>query len=166
MKLEAVENALVADAKADAELLVAAADRDADAKVQAARDEAARLVASARAAGEREAGQILARQRSATRREARSIVLDAQRTVFDELRHRARAAVRALADEADYERFIAALGGPAAAELGPNAVITVAPSGEPGIFAIDGSRRVDYRLATLADRAVDELGSQIASLWT
>ena len=34
------------------------------------------------------------------------------------------------------------------------------------VVASDGHRRVDYRLVTLADRAIDALGPQVAMLWT
>ena len=53
----------------------------------------------------------------------------------------------------------------AAFQLGADAEILDDPDGEPGVVACDVHRRVDYRLVTLADRAVEALGADVAALW-
>ncbi len=129
------------------------------------RDEAAALVDAARSEGEREAAARLARQHAATRREAREIVLAAQRQALVELREHVRTAARELTHDDRYEELLERLRTLAASQLGPDAEISVAPDGEPGIVGSDGHRRVDYRLVTLADRALDAMGADIATLW-
>ena len=74
-------------------------------------------------------------------------------------------AVRALAGTTSTGRSWSVSAALAAAQLGAEAEITVDPDGEPGIVASAGHRRVDYRLTTLADRAFDALGADVATLW-
>ncbi len=166
MNLDSVRAALIADAHADAELLLAEADRDAQDRLARADEEAATLMETARSEGTREAAERGARQRAATRREARQIVLTAKRRTLDELRERARTAVRGLAHEDSYQDLLDRLRMLAAVQLGPDAEISVDPESEPGVIASGGHRRVDCRLVTLADRAVDGLGADVATLWT
>ncbi len=128
--------------------------------------EAAELLEAARADGAREAAERLARQHAAARREAREVVLTARRRALDELRERAHTAVRELAREDRYGELRERLRTLAASQLGPDAEILDDPDGEPGIVARDGHRRVDYRLVTVADRAVDALGADVATLWS
>ena len=93
-------------------------------------------------------------------------MLAAQRQVYDDLVERAHAGVRALARRDDYRTLIARLSAQATSQLGPDAVVTVDPDGEPGLTAAAGSRRVDYRLTTLADQAIGRLGPTLAKLWS
>ena len=51
----------------------------------------------------------------------------------------------------------------ARAELGAAAVVREHPDG--GVVAQAPGRRVDLRLATLAERAVDTLGPEVEPLW-
>ncbi len=165
MNLDAVHAALLADARADAASLLAAADRDARDRIARSHEEAAELVEAARAEGAREAAERLAREHAATRREAREVVLTARCHALDELRERARTAARELAREDRYGELREQLRSLAVSQLGPDAEVLDDPDGEPGVVARDGHRRVDYRLVTLADRAVDALGDDIATLW-
>jgi vacuolar-type H+-ATPase subunit H len=158
--------ARLADARADADQVLSAADVDAQDRLARARDEAAALLVAARVDGAREAAERLARQRAATRREAREIVLAARRRALDELRDRARAAARDLVDEDSYQQLLDRLRFLAVTQLGVDGEVVANPDGEPGIIVSDGARRVDYRLVTLADRAVASLGADIATLWT
>ncbi len=166
MNLDSVRAALIADARADAELLLAEADRDAEERLSEAGEEAAAMIEAAQREGARDAAERLARQRAATRREAREIVLTAKRRALDELRERAHTAVRELVDEDGYPALLDRLRMLAAAQLGPDACIRVDPDGEPGVIASGAHRRVDYRLVTLVDRAIDKLGEDVVMLWT
>ncbi len=165
MNIDSVRAALIADAEADAASLLAAADHDADDCIARSHEEAAELVEAARSEGAREAAERLARQHAATRREAREVVLTARRQALDELRERARTAARGLAREDRYGELRDRLRTLAASQLGPDAEILDDPDGEPGVVARDGYRRVDFRLVTLADRAVEALGADVATLW-
>jgi vacuolar-type H+-ATPase subunit E/Vma4 len=166
MNLDGARAALIADARADAELLLAEADRDAHERLARADEEAAALMEAANTEGTRQAAERGARQRAGARRDARQIVLTAQRRALDELRERARTAARELAHDERYPELLDRLRTLAAAQLGPDAEIAVDPDGEPGVVGNGGHRRVDCRLVTLADRAVDGLGSEVATLWT
>jgi vacuolar-type H+-ATPase subunit E/Vma4 len=166
MNLEAVGAAMLADARADAERIVADARREAEQRVADARREAATIVEDAERDGERDASARLARERARVRRDARAVLLAAQRQVYDDLVERAHAGVRALARRDDYRTLIARLSAQATSQLGPDAVVTVDPDGEPGLTAAAGSRRVDYRLTTLADQAIRRLGPTLAKLWS
>jgi vacuolar-type H+-ATPase subunit E/Vma4 len=166
MNVDAARAALLADAQADAQELLARADQEAAEQLAHAREQAASLLDTARADGAREATDRLVRERAGTRREARQRVLAARKAALDELCVRARDAVRALADEDDYPELIERLRLLATAQLGSDAAITVDPDGEPGVVASDGRRRVDYRLVTLADRAIEALGPEAGTLWT
>jgi vacuolar-type H+-ATPase subunit E/Vma4 len=166
MNVDAVRDALLTDTHTDAEELVARADREADEQLARARNQAHALVEAARVDGAREAADRLARQRATARRDARQLVLRARRDALDELRAQARRAARALADEDSYPELVERLRLLATAQLGSGATITVEPDGEPGVVATDGHRRVDYRLVALADRALDALGAEVATLWT
>ena len=165
MNLDPVRDALLADARADADRMLADADRFAGDRVERANREAAALIATAGREGAAAAADLLARQRGATRREAREIVLGEQRRALDELRARARAAARELVHEDGYDEIVARLRALGEERLGADVTISVDPDGEPGIIAGEGHRRVDYRLIVLADRAIDALGSDVATLW-
>jgi vacuolar-type H+-ATPase subunit E/Vma4 len=165
VNLDAVRAALIADARTDASSLLAAADHDADNSMARSHEEAAQLREAARTEGAREAAERVARLHATTRREAREVVLTARRQALDDLRERARTAARALALEDQYGELRERLRSLAVFQLGPDAEILDDPDGEPGVVARDGHRRVDYRLVTLADRAVDALGADVATLW-
>ncbi len=166
MNLEATRAALLSNARTEADRVVAEADRDVAAALDDARARAEREISAARAEGEQDAADRLARQRARARREARRIVLEARRGCYDELHDRARAAARDLAREHDYDDLVGRLRSLAVRQLGPDATVLVDPDAEPGLVAETESRRVDYRLVTLADRATEELSSEVAQLWT
>lgn len=165
MNLDAVRAALIADAHSDAESILADADREVAARRADAQREAALLIETGRTQGARDADARLARRRAETRRESRQLVLAAQRRALDALRDGARSAARELGTEHSYPELLDRLRLLAVTQLGSGAAISVAPDGEPGVTATDGRRRVDYRLATLADRAVDALGADVEMLW-
>ena len=161
--LEPVRTALLARARADGDALLASADADAETAVAAARVEAAAAVAEARAQGERDAALVRTAERARARRQARAVVLRAQRAAYDELRRRSRAAAARLRTEPGYPALLDRLTALARAELGAAAVVREHPDG--GVVAEAPGRRVDLRLATLAERAVDTLGPEVEALW-
>jgi len=161
--LDPVRTALLTRATADGDAMVATADSDATAAVTAARAEAAAVVADARAEGERDAAVVRSAEQARARRQARGIVLAEQRAAYDELRRRSRVAARRLRTEPGYAALLGRLTALARGELGPEAVVREHPDG--GVVAEAPGRRLDLRLTTLADRAVDTLGPQLEALW-
>ena len=162
--LEPLRAALLARARAGAAAAVAAADADAAATLRAAREEAAAITAEARALGERDAAILGAAERSRANRRARATVLAAQAAVYDELRRRAREAVRQLRNAPDYPVLVARLRAEALAALGDGATVTELPDG--GIVGEVDGRRADLGLVALADQALAALGPEVAALWT
>jgi len=158
-----VRESLLARAHADADAVMAQADADAETIVSEARGRAAALVAEARAAGERDAAVLAARDRARTRREARASVLHAQARVYEELRRRSLAAVRALRDDPVYPRLRESLRDRARSRLGLDAVLHDHPDG--GIVAEVPGRRLVATLDALTDDALDGLGGEVRRLW-
>lgn len=154
--------ALLARAREDAAAALREADETAAATLAEAREEAEAILAEARAKGAQEAAVVAAAERARASRAARELVLTARRRAYDELRARARSAVEQLSDDeaALLREAVRAL---IRAELGPRAGITEAAAGVVG--QIPG-RRVTYRLADLADRLVDDLGTDVEGLWS
>lgn len=164
MNLDAVVDALLADARADADALRADADRDAEAALAAARREADRLLAGARADGEAEARTVAATELARSRRAGRETVLAARRQAYDRLRLEAGLAAAALRQSPSYPGLVENLGRLARLQLGAGAAVTV--DGEVGgVVARAGSRSVDYRLPAIAERCLHELGPEVDALW-
>jgi vacuolar-type H+-ATPase subunit E/Vma4 len=162
--LEPVRTALLDGARAEGDALLAAADAEVAATVAAANADAAAAVDEARAQGERDAAVVRAAERARARRQARSVVLRAQRAGYDELCRRSRVAAEGLRTEPGYPVLRHRLVALARAELGPQAVVHEDPDG--GVVAEAPGRRLDLRLGTLAERAVDGLGEEVAALWS
>ena len=91
-------------------------------------------------------------------------MLRAQQAAYADLRHRAATAVRQLRSDPSYPVLLDRLRGQAFAELGPDARLSEDPEG--GLVAEAPGRRLDLTLPALAERAVDDLGGQVAALWT
>jgi vacuolar-type H+-ATPase subunit E/Vma4 len=161
--LEPVRSALLARARATADADAARAAADADALLEQARARAAGIAATARADGERDAATVRAREAARAHREARETVLRAQQEAYAELRRQARVQVRALQDDPSYPALLERLRRQAVAELGADATVRVHPDG--GVVAESAGRRLDLSLPALADRAVDDLGAEVTSLW-
>jgi hypothetical protein len=99
-----------------------------------------------------------------SRQDARRTLLRAQRDLYDELRQRCRTAAAALAESPGYEELRQQLAERALAQLGPGATVT--DSGDGGVLASAGDRWLDLALPTLADRALERSGPEVAELWT
>ncbi len=166
MTLGPAQEALLADARAQAARVLDQAERDARRVLAGARRDARERIAAARAHGEAEgrldAATALARERSLARME----VLAARRELYDLLRLRARTAVLELRREPGYpelqERLIAAV----RRDLGDRAHLEVDPPGAGGVRGRAGTVEVDYTLPTLARRCIDDrIGSSVRRLW-
>jgi vacuolar-type H+-ATPase subunit E/Vma4 len=164
-ELGPVREALFADAKFEADRLIAdatsaaaseaeEAEREADAEIERA---ARRGAASARA----RANQELAR--------ARNIAHHQTLQAKDDIRGRFHDAVQVAAldlrNDARYPALLNELEGLARDQLGPNTRIERDPNGLGGIVGVSGARRVDYTLPALADRALESVSDKVALLW-
>ena len=161
--LEPVRLALLADARSRAEGVRAAAHEQAEQRRAAARAEAAALLIAARVLGAESAQAAAQAHTVRARREARGLRLAVQRELYEELGVRARDAVALLRADPDYPEVLRRLGERAQAELGPGTVVVEHPDG--GVVGTCDGRSVDLRLSTLATRALDGLGAEVAALW-
>src|ERR1035437_5695471 len=64
-----------------------------------------------------------------------------------------------------YPELLQRLAAAARRDLGEDAEVEIDPPGLGGVRARAGSRRVDYTLASLADRRVEDLGPLLARRW-
>jgi vacuolar-type H+-ATPase subunit E/Vma4 len=162
--LDPVRKALLSAARDDAAAVLRKAEQQKEALLADARRTAAELLTTARSEGEAEATAIVAARMAQSRRDARRTVLAAQRELYDELRRRCRTAAIELAATPAYEGLRRHLAERAEEQLGADATVTDSPEG--GVLASVGSRRLDLSLPTLAERALDRSGAEVAELWT
>ena len=160
MNLDPVSEALMADARRDAEELRAATDREAGAVLVSAHRESERLLATARADGEAEARAVAAAELARARRLARELVLAARRESYERLRVEARRAASRLQGAPGYAALVDGLADLARRQLGADVVVTVDDT-LGGVVANAGSRSVDYRLPIIADRCARALGAEL-----
>ena len=166
MSLDTASDALLAEARRRAQEILAQAEIEASEQVEPARRQADELVAAARAQVEAGGRLEAAREEAVARFSAHMTVLAEQRASYDELRRRARVAVLTLRDEADYPELLERLAAAARRDLGDDAQLQIDPPDLGGVRGTAGTRAVDYTLAALADRCVDDLGPRLAALWT
>lgn len=158
--LEPLRAALTARAQADADRVRACAEADERQALAAAREQAAALLADARTQGEEEAAALHALERARARRDARQVVLRAQRDAYEQLRERARDAIRELlADPAWRHRLITVV----CRQLGEQAQLQE-PAGGGVIAESPDGRRIDTSVDALTERAVATL--DLEPLWT
>ncbi|HET6966106.1 MAG TPA: hypothetical protein VFH58_15125 [Acidimicrobiales bacterium] len=165
VSLDPVREALLGAARADADRILARAGAEAEETRRAAAAEAEAVVSRARAAGQAAADQVAAAVRARARRRAHQLVLAAREAAFQELRSEGRSAAEALARAPGYRELVASLTTTARDRLGPDARVVVDGPEGPGVVAEAGRRRVDLRLAVLADRALESLASDVEELW-
>jgi vacuolar-type H+-ATPase subunit E/Vma4 len=161
--LAAVRAALLAQATADAQRVVAAAQAETAETLRAAEDRAATIRDTAAAEAAVDAAAIAAEARAKTRRAERAIVLAAQKAAYEQLRTRARMAVRGLRSDPGYPELLTRLRDVARDRLGPAAAVEEDSGG--GIVAVCAGRRLSLTLDAAADRAVDALTDEAAELW-
>ncbi len=166
MSLDTAREALLGDARREAEAILARADTEAGARLQDARRQAEELRVRARAQGEAEGRAGAARTRAGGRFAARMLVLAAKRASYDALLEQARRAALALREDPGYPQLLERLAAAARDDLGPDAELTLDPPGLGGVLGQAGSRAVDYTLAAIAERCVRDLGPRVAELWT
>jgi vacuolar-type H+-ATPase subunit E/Vma4 len=161
--LEPVRQRLRRDAQDEADRLRAAARAQAAAIVAQAQQDATAALAQAAVRAAAIADPLTAAELRRARDDARSAVLTAQRAACDELRSQVRTAVAELPAEPGYDRLLHRITRLAEHAAGPDAEVTLAPSG--GVIARRAGVVVDCSLERLADLAVTELGSAVTQLW-
>lgn len=166
MTFEAASDALLADAREEAQRLMAQAEGDAVSMLQQARRSADEFVAEARRRGEAEGRRDAARRQARESALARMAILAARREVYEQLRRRAHTAVLSLRDEPGYRTLLEQLASAARRDLGEEAVLEIDPDDVGGVRARAGSRAVDYTLPALAQRCLEGLGPVVQRLWT
>ena len=165
MNLEPLRTAIRAQAEAEAERRRADAEAERERALAQARAEAAALVERARLEGRRAGVHEGAHRRGAARRRAREELLRARGSLFEELRRHARAEVPALRSDPAYPRLVERLEEAARRQLGADAEIVADRPGTGGVSGSSGRRSVDYTLAALVDRAIDDLKGEVEGLW-
>jgi vacuolar-type H+-ATPase subunit E/Vma4 len=164
-QLEPVRDALLRDAAAEADRIVAAATksaRDVVAAATASADaEVAEALHRAELSAQAHSEQALARLRN----DGHRVVLTTQQQLRQQLIGEVHSAAQDLRADPRYGALLDHLETLARSQLGDDVVVERDPEPDGGIIAEAGSRRVDYRLASLADRALDILADDVAELW-
>ncbi|MEZ5094365.1 V-type ATP synthase subunit E family protein [Nocardioides sp.] len=161
-QLAPVRRALGEDAERRATELLDEARSRADATVAKAQAESDQVVARARARAVATAQAQREQARAAARREVHRETLTAESAVQREIVAAVVAAAEEMAGDPRYPRLLDGLEARARDQLGPDAVVVRDPGSRPGVVATAGGRRVDYRLAALARRALEAQGDLLA----
>jgi len=164
-ELEPVRRALLDDAAAEAEGLVDAAIREVEASIAEVQQQCDQEVSEIEQRSARAARASLDQRISIARAEAHRAVLGARSRAHDRLVEAARAAAIELRQDPRYPALLDHFEAVAREQLGDEAVIERDPDPAGGIVAELGSRRVDYSLPQLADRALDVLADEVARSW-
>ncbi len=165
MNLGAIREAFLEQAETAAARRRAEVEAEFEQKLAEARAEASSLVEQGRLDGRLAAGHESSRRRGAARRHVREARLGARGALYQELRARARAEALDLRSDPRYAALLDRLAEAARAQLGTGAEIEIDPPGAGGVLARSGSKSVDYTLLVLVDRALEELGAEVARLW-
>lgn len=164
-KLEPVRRALLDDAAAQAEALVTAAKREVESSIAEVQQQCDEEVSEVERRSARAARASLDQGLSIARAEAHRAALAARSRAHDSLVEAARAAAIDMRHDPRYPALLDHFEAVARAQLGDEAVIQRDPDPGGGIVAELGSRRVDYSLPQLADRALDALADEVARSW-
>ncbi len=160
--LAPVRTAMLHDAKAEAESMVAGARRAASAQLERASADAVTAVSRAQAEGQAQAAPLALAELSRGHREARAILLEVELRTRAEVEERIRSAIGGLKDEPGYDQLRAKLADMARLAAGPGAAVAEHPSG--GVVARAPGIVVDCSLPRLAERAIAALSQQIREL--
>jgi vacuolar-type H+-ATPase subunit E/Vma4 len=163
--LAPLRDALLAAARGRAAGVQAEAAAQVESQLAAAREEADAHVVRARAEAQRQAELETQRRLSSGRRDAQGRVLRAREAAYESLRKEAIGAALGLRAEPGYEALLDRLEADARGRLGPGATIQRDPADAGGVIARDGQRRIDATLPALVERALDELGPEVETLW-
>ena len=165
-QLESVRRALLTDADLEAGRILDAASAQAERIVGDAERESAAQLNEAQRRNERSTRAYEAQMLSRATSGAHQAILQTQEALRQQLVDQTRRSVVAMRSDPRYPALLDQLEALARHQLGAEAVIDRDPESGGGLIAVSGSRRVDYTLRTLADRAVDALGDEVALLWT
>jgi len=160
--LAPVRAALLRDASAEAEKLLASARGAADTLIEQARHDALSKISQARDEGRAQAARLARAELSRGRREARAIVLGAELRAQSEAEDRIRSAIAGLKDEPGYASLRDRLAELALQVAGPGATVNEHRAG--GVVARAPNTLVDCSLPRLAQRAIAALGPRISEL--
>lgn len=163
--LEPVRRALLDDAREEAGRLVEDAKAEAEARVSAAETCAEQAVEQARRRARATAAARARRAIGVARRDAHAVQLEAESRIWTDVVERLHRAVDALPSDPRYSTLLDGLEQAARRRLGEEATIQRDPEGGGVLASLEG-RRVDYRLQTLADRALEALADEVAELWS
>lgn len=165
-QLEPVRAALLENARCRAEQIVDEAHAAADAIVadatETADGEIRRAEDRARAAAQARSDQKLEQARAGAHQHVLQTKADIARRLVDATHQ----AVRDLPSDPRYPDLLVHLERLARNQLGPDVEIERDPDGFGGVIGRHGSRRVDYTLPALGDRALNQLGDDTEQLWT
>jgi len=163
--LEPVRAALLADAGAEADRIVEEATRSATETMAAAETEAEATIERSRRRAELSSRAHSERVLARLRNDEQRGLHDAQLQLLSQLIETVHVSARRLRDDPRYPALLDQLESMARAQLGEDAVIERDPNPDGGLVARAGTRRVDYRLPVLAERALDDLSDEVAELW-
>lgn len=162
--LGAFRDAVLAEAREHARQVREQAGPAADEQLRAARVDAAALVDEAQREGREAAQRQQRHERSEARRENRETVLAARGDAVEQLRYRVLEHLDQARDGAAYDGLLGRLETVARRQLGGRCEVEE-DTEAGGVLATAGGRRVDYRLPTLVERALADLGSELEELW-
>ena len=165
MNVSPLRAAVLGQAEAEVDAILADAYRRSAAERERARAAAEAQLEQARTEGERAGELETARDRALAHREARSLVLEARRGVYDEFRGQAHAAALSLRDADGYPELLERLAKAARDQLGDGAELEIDPPDAGGVRGRAQNRGVDYTLPALADRCIAALGAELKGLW-
>ncbi len=163
--LEPVRQALLDNARREAKRILDEARRSTAALVARSLAEADEEVHEARRRAESGAQAHSEQALARTLRKRHRLVLDAQEGIRRRLVDDVQAAARQIPSDPRYSDLLAHLESLALTQLGENAVVVRCRERDGGLIATADNKRVDYRLNTLANRALDSLSEKVVQLW-
>lgn len=164
--VERLRRSVLASVASEAEVERARARAEHDARIEEARERAAVILEDARRKHEAEVEAVIAERSARVQREARGLVLAAQAEAYALFAQDALEAVLALRGTQDYERLCSRLASDARALLGERVQLEIDPPAVGGVIGSVEGRLVDYSLPALVDRAIADLGTAVARVWT
>jgi hypothetical protein len=161
---EPLREALLEQARVDAERALGHADEQVALKLRDAEERGREIVERARAEGTAAAAIASAHEEARARQRARTLVLATRLELYEELARQSRAAAHAFRGDPGYRTLLERLSAAARFQLGEGTALEVDPL-EGGVRASSGARHVDYTLDALVERCLEGLGSEVERLW-
>ncbi len=163
--LEAVRDAVLADASAQADALRAAARERAERILAGARAEASALLGERRDAVTRLADLHERERLAEARAQAAATVLAARRRVLTEARSAVVTAARRLTADPRYEPLLERLAADARRRLRDGEPVRIVPVADGGFIAHAGSRQIDCSLDAQVDRCLEAMAGELERVW-